>query len=170
MTLPHSLPATSTDATLNLFCSLGAFPASSMSKPSKDDTCTDYEQDFISRGQIPQDNAEEHFRYYQKHLDPYLHNILALEDCLADIRSRSSLLTAAICTSAAFCSGSKDYDVCFKVLRQEVSGKMFSNHHTFDDVRALCIGAFWLHDVSSALNALGEFRILCAPLPLKKSI
>lgn len=42
---------------------------------------------------------------------------------------------------------------------------MFSVNHTFDDVRALCIGAFWLNDISSALNALGKNRITRAPFP-----
>jgi hypothetical protein len=124
-----------------------------------------HKPDLISRGVISQETAENHFMFYQKYLDPYIHYILADKDCLANVRSRSSLLTAAVCTKAAFCSGSRDYQNCYNVFTNEVSGKMFSVHHTFDDVRALCIGAFWLNDISSALNALGKNRITRAPFP-----
>ena len=86
-----------------------------------------------------------------------MHYLLTEDDSLASIRERSSLLTTAICTVATFCMGSKEYHQCLKMFTNEVSRKLFSDKYEFDDVRALCIGALWLNDVSSVLNGLGEF-------------
>jgi hypothetical protein len=162
--LSHEPPAASPSVTLNLSCSLGAFPASSMTNiiSNEQSAYAGREQDLISRGLISRESAEGHFTFYHRYLDPYIHHILGDADSLADIRSRSSLLTAAVCTVAAFCAGSKEYQTCLDAFTQEVSGKMFSVHHTFDDVRALCIGALWLGNISSALNALGESEVTSA--------
>lgn len=147
------LPDTLSDITLNLSCSLGAFPASSLENFTLSQAGC--KPDLISSGSISQDSAEEHFRFYHENLNPYIHHILSEKDSLANMRSRSSLLTAAVCTTAALCAGSADYQNCLNAFTHEVSGKLFSTHHTFDDVRALCIGALWLNDISFALNALG---------------
>lgn len=160
-------PAASPNVTLNLSCSLGAFPASSTTTPMLDEEGVrpGWEKDLISRGLISQDAAERYFAFYQQHLDPYIHHILGDADTLIEVRSRSPLLTAAVCTVASYCIGSKDYQTCFYTFTQEVSGKMFSTSHSFDDVRALCIGALWLYDVSSALTALGESKVSPVLLP-----
>lgn len=149
--------ATPNLVTLNLSCSLGAFPASSiLNLALSANRTTPGRPDLISRGIISYDTAETFFQFYQQNLDPCIHHVLAEAGTLATTRSRSSLLTAAVCTVAAFCTGSKHYQGCFDALTHEVSGKMFSPRYTFDDVRALCIGAFWLNEVSSALNGLGR--------------
>lgn len=144
--------------TLNLSCSLGAFPASSMINVTLTDKTahSGHRPDLISCGLISLDTAQTLFNFYQQHLDPCIHHILNENDTLASTRARSSLLTAAICTVAAFCSGSRGYQTCFTYYTNEVSGKMFSSKYTFDDVRALCIGSYWLNEVSSALNGLGK--------------
>lgn len=145
-------------ATLNLYCHLGAFPASSVTNLTLTDEGThqDYKPDLVSCGLITLQKAEDLFAFYRQNLDPCIHFILGENDTLASIRARSSLLTAAICTVAAFCVCSTDYKVCLNAFKHEVSGKLFSNRHTFDDVRALCIGALWLNEISSALNGLGK--------------
>jgi hypothetical protein len=89
-------------------------------------------------------------------MDSFAYNILADTDSLASISDRSPLLTVSICTVAAFCSGSLHYRTLFDNLKSEISGKVFSNNHEFDDVRALCIGALWLNEISTALNSLGK--------------
>ena len=150
------VPDTPSAITLNLSCSLGAFPASSLEIENVTFTQAGYTPDWISSGLISQERAEEFFKYYHENLNPYLHHILSEKDSLAAVRSRSSLLTAAVCTTAALCTGSTDYQNCLNAFRREVSGKLFSTRHTFDDIRALCIGTFWLNDISSALNALGS--------------
>ncbi|KAK0509191.1 hypothetical protein JMJ35_008562 [Cladonia borealis] len=136
--------------------SLGAFPASSMD----DLVLNDKENsssggiDLASRGLVSQKTLEKHFDYYCENLDHFIHRILPAGDTLASVQRRSSLLLAAICTTAAVCAGSDDYQTCLDAFIGEVTTKMFSSTHTFDDVRALCIGAFWLGKISSALNAL----------------
>lgn len=144
--------------TLNLSCSLGAFPASSMINFTLSDPRDTLRQgsDLISRRLIPTEAAESLFAFYKQHMDSFAYKILIDTDSLASICERSPLLTVAIWTVAAFCSGSPHYRVLFDHLKSEVSGKVFSNNHEFDDVRALCIGALWLNEISTALNSLGK--------------
>ncbi|KAF7530503.1 hypothetical protein PCG10_000003 [Penicillium crustosum] len=110
--------------------------------------------DPVSCGIIPQEIAEILFVFYKQNLDPCIHNTLGDNDSLSTIRARSPLFTTAICTVSAFCTGSKYYNTLLKHFTTQVSGKVFSSNHTFDDVRALCIGALWLNEVSTALNSL----------------
>lgn len=145
------------DVSLNLSCSLGAFPASSLQDSSPDQGIP--MPDLISSEVISVESAETLFGYFRETLNPYIHHILSERDSLANVRARSSILAAAICTAAAFCTGSVDYKTCFTAFKQEVSAKLFATRHTFDDVRALCIGAFWLTEISSTLNALGRKSI-----------
>ena len=158
---------TSQEASLNLACSPGAFPASSLNSLVLKDNVVSFSSggpNLVTRGLISQQTWEEHFNFYSENLNPYIHHLLTDDDTLgpgrgASIQERSSLLLAAICTVTAFCTGSDDFQTCFDAFMNEVSSKIFTNHHSFDDVRALCIGAFWLDNVSSALNALGESPI-----------
>ena len=152
----HMLSETSQEPGLNLSCSLGAFPASSMDDLGLNDkeNSSSGGIDLAPRGLVSQKTLEKHFDYYCENLDHFIHRILPAGDTLASVQRRSSLLLAAICTTAAFCAGSDDYQTCLDAFIGEVTTKMFSRTHTFDDVRALCIGAFWLGKISSALNAL----------------
>ena len=102
-----------------------------------------------------------HFAFYKSQLDPYLQHVLAENDTLDIVRSRSPILTAAICTVAAFCTDSPGYDASLKCLKDEVARKVFAVKYEFDDVRALCVGALWLRDISSALNGLGMSGTPC---------
>ncbi|OQD95525.1 hypothetical protein PENSOL_c020G06296 [Penicillium solitum] len=155
--LPNPLhPETSAIVTLNLSCRLGAFPASSMINLTLGDigATSGRNPDPVSCGIISQRIAEILFVFYKQNLDPCIHNILADNDTFPAICTRSPLLTTAICTVSAFCSGSESYGALLKHFTTQVSGKVFSSNHTFDDVRALCIGALWLNEVSTALNSL----------------
>ena len=155
----HELSETFQEPGLNLSCSLGAFPASSMNGGLNDNgNSSSVGIDLASRGLVSQKTLEKHFKYYCENLDHFIHRLLPAGDTLGSVQKRSSLLLAAICTTAAFCAGSDDYQACFDAFIGEVTAKMFSSTHTFDDVRALCIGAFWLGKISSVLNALGESR------------
>jgi hypothetical protein len=104
--------------------------------------------------------AQELFDFYNEHLDKHIYNILEAAGSLSDIRQWSSLLTAAVCTVAAFVSASHQFENCLKAFTDEVAGQLFAKEHTFDEVRALCIGSFWLTDVSAALCSLGKVNIL----------
>jgi hypothetical protein len=142
--------------TLNLSCSLGAFPAASITDVTFVDDAFDsaIKPDLISCNVISPATASEYFAFYKDHLDHHIHYLFSENDTLASVRARSSFLTAAICTVAAFCTGSSDYRNCFKAFTNEVSRKLFANNYDFDDVRALAVAALWLNDISSALNGL----------------
>ena len=142
---------------LNLSCRLGAFPSSSLDTLLVNDQDISYSTypDLVTRGLISQHILEKHFDFYQKRLNPYIYHPLTDVDTVAHLLKRSSLLLTAICATAAFCAGSDDYDTCLEIFMNEVSAETFSHVHSFDDVRALCIGAYWLGKESSALSALG---------------
>ena len=146
--------------TLNVTGSLGAFPGSSLSDctPTNDDAGSACLPDLISCRIVTVDAANTYFNFYREHLNPLIHHLLRDSTTLADVRGRSAMLTAAICTVATLCMGSRDHQACLKAYQNEVSRKLFSTSHSFDDVRALCIGAFWQSDISSALNGLGKYH------------
>ena len=165
------------DVILNLSCSHGSFPGSSIKTlPTTDlETQSDYKPDLIrcgeilgpdliSQGLISLEAAEEYFAAYQNSMEPCIYQILAADDCLAKIRARSSLLTAAICTVGSFCTDSATHKRCYDTFLREVSSRLFSRYHSFDDIRALCIGAFWLNKVSSTLIGLGMLSHLQSSL------
>ena len=148
------------EAALNLFCKPGAFPSSSLNAFLVNDQDISYSTgpDLVTRGLISQTTLEKHFHFYHECLNPYIYQPLTNIDTVATLLKRSSLLLAAICATAAFCAGSEDYEACLETFINDVSATMFSHTHSFDDVRALCIGAFWLGKESSALSALGEMN------------
>lgn len=115
------------------------------------------EPDIIDRGLITLEDTESFFSLYQQCLDRFLYNILAEHDSLASVRKSSSLLTAVICVVGALHTSSPQYRSCYQYFVQLASLRMFSKRNTSDDVRALCIGASWLSDVSSTLIGTGMF-------------
>jgi hypothetical protein len=66
----------------------------------------------------------------------------------ADIRKSSELLTATILTVTALHipTSAETFDKCYKEFLALTSSSMFSRYHNIDDVRALCIAAFWLSE------------------------
>lgn len=138
----------------------GAIPASCVFEPSRASTdrqrsAVHPRSDIVSRGIISLATAEKHINLYRQRLDPIVYHILAEHDSLASIRSQSSLLVAAICAVSALNSASPDYKICYEAFRQEFAAQLLSKEHTFDDVRALCIGAFFLSDLSWNLVGAG---------------
>ena len=159
--LPSSLtqPETVSEVALNLSCRLGSFPGSSVANLSftEPKVDSDHSPDLIASGLISIEEAEEYFTIYHESMEPCLHQIISENDCLANIRTRSSLLTSSICTVGSFGVDSAKHQLCYEFFVKEVSSKVFSTRYSFDDVRALCIGAFWLNKVSSTLIGLGTF-------------
>jgi hypothetical protein len=154
--LNHDLEASSIQSpTLNLTSNLGAFPASSV-RTEKCNESIVASADLISRGVISTEVANECLAYFVEHLNPYLHGILDSKTSLSQLRARSTLLTAAVCVVTSFCSAPERYQACYDAFVGDVSSKLFSPNYTFDDVRALCIGAFWLDDIGPNLCGLGE--------------
>lgn len=141
--------------TLNLASKLGMFPAASIGNNTPQDTLST-PLDIISQGLISLGAAQECLDYFLKYLNQYLHHILSAQTTLAEVRAESSLLTTAICTVASFCSAADSYKACHDAFVSQVSGMLFATHNSYDDVRALCIAAFWLDDIGPTLSGLGR--------------
>ncbi|KAJ5288578.1 hypothetical protein N7478_001608 [Penicillium angulare] len=111
--------------------------------------------DFISRGVVDLEEAEELFYHFDQVLNRYLWDgaLLAHKD-LTNVRRSSSMLSAAILAVTALHLPTKErtFDTCYAEFAKLASESMLGHHHTMDDIRALCIGAFWLADVSWKLS------------------
>ncbi|SCO34708.1 related to Transcriptional activator of proteases prtT [Fusarium fujikuroi] len=113
--------------------------------------------DFISQGRITLAEAESLFAAFQGTLNAYLWGGVALvHDTLSSARESSSLLVAAILAVAALHTqdDGQSFDRCYVVFAELASQAMFQRYHTLDDIRGLCIGAFWLSDLSWKLSGL----------------
>ena len=149
----------SNEAALNFSCRPGAFPCSSLNNLSMNDQDVGPHSigpDLVTRGLITQHILEKHFSYYKYCLNPQIYHLISSSDTVANLLERSSLLLLAICAAAAFSAGTEDYETCLKIFIDEVSAMAFYHNPSFDDVRALCIGAFWLGKEATALNAMGQ--------------
>lgn len=115
----------------------------------------DISQDFISKGKVGSEEADELFRTFSGRLAAYLWGGIPLvHDSLSAVRASSPLLAAAILAVTALHLPGKEavFDVCYSEFLNLVSGSMFDRYHSLDDVRGLVIGAFWLSDVSWKLS------------------
>lgn len=113
--------------------------------------------DFISQGKFDLQEAERLFARFRETLNAYLWGGIALlHDSLEGARASSSLLTAAILavTSLHAQDDGRAFDICYPIFLELVSQAMFDRYHTLDDVRGLCIGAFYLSDLSWKLSGL----------------
>ncbi|KAK5229330.1 hypothetical protein LTR47_007932 [Exophiala xenobiotica] len=133
------------------------------------------EIDVVDRGIISLVDAEAFFTLYYQRLDHFLYRILDEHDSLSSVRKSSPLLTAAICAVGALHTPSSRYHACYQHFVNLASTRMFSKRNNHDDVRALCIGAFWLSDISwtlvgTAARLAGELNLhRCIPkAPHKK--
>ena len=156
-----TLTKSSYQITVNLSCSLGAFPASSLESLDTKTADVAIITDLITRGSISEEAAEAFVSFFHNNLSPYVPSVLAKNESLDSIRSRSSLLTSAVCTTAAFCSGSEDYLICRDALMTDVTSRMFGVQYNFDEVRAMCIASLWLPENAATFNALGKVPTLC---------
>lgn len=111
--------------------------------------------DFVSRGVIELQEAEELFSHFDNALNRYLWDgILLVHKDLTSLRNSSSMLCAAVFAVTALHLPFKErtFDTCYTEFAKLASESMLDRHHTLDDLRALCIGAFWLADVSWKLS------------------
>jgi hypothetical protein len=120
-------------------------------------TTTTNKLDCISQGLLTSMQAETLFEIYACRLDHFLYRILGDSPSLHQIRSSSPLLTAAICAVGALHSRELGFlfERCQKAFLTHCASLMFSKSSCLDDIRGLCIGAFWLHEVSMQLVGLG---------------
>ncbi|KAL2811866.1 hypothetical protein BJX63DRAFT_443843, partial [Aspergillus granulosus] len=137
-------------------CEPASIPAScisEMSNPSPREGLGSSQVNIISRGIITRHEADSLFQRYHARLDHLLYRILGDHQSLDTVLSSSPLLTAAICTVAALHSQTFGhlFDKCYREFKDLVAATTFAQTHNVDDVRGLCIGAFWLHEMSWAL-------------------
>ncbi|OAF55858.2 hypothetical protein VC83_08034 [Pseudogymnoascus destructans] len=119
------------------------------------------EDDFISKAKVSEADAEELFRTFSTSLNHYLWGGIALvHEDLISVRRSSSLLLAAILTVTALHVPGKEqvFGICYAAFTALVCDSMFDRYHTLDGIRALCIGAFWLSDVSSMRGSREHFE------------
>ncbi|KAJ6130867.1 hypothetical protein N7512_003647 [Penicillium capsulatum] len=122
----------------------------------------DHVDDFIARGRKPKISIgcmlhafatliqhDSHPTSFHISLNHYLWvGLEQLHSSLASVRRSSQLLTATILTVTALHipSSAKIFDDCYNEFLNLISSSMFSKYHSVDDVRGLCIAAFWLSD------------------------
>ncbi|KAH7002146.1 hypothetical protein EDB80DRAFT_867155 [Ilyonectria destructans] len=111
--------------------------------------------DFISRGVISEHEAEELYKTFHMSLNHYLWvGLEQTHHSFHSVRKSSELLTATILavTALHIPTSAETFDKCYKEFLALISSSMFSRYHSIDDVRGLCIAAFWLSEVSWKLS------------------
>ncbi|KIW82266.1 hypothetical protein Z517_05293 [Fonsecaea pedrosoi CBS 271.37] len=115
------------------------------------------EDDLISRGALPHHVARELFSFFDTTMNHILWGGIALvHRDLESARRSSSLLCAAILAVAALHipQGEEMFEFCYSEFVSLISGSLIYRDHNLDDIRALCIGAFWLSDLSWKLSGV----------------
>ncbi|KAL5000274.1 transcriptional activator of proteases prtT [Aspergillus recurvatus] len=113
------------------------------------------EEDFLSRGLISLQEAEELFAYFSRTMNQLLWGgIILVHRDLTSVRRASTLLAAAVLTVAALHipNRTETLNRCYSEYVSLVSSMSLTRAHTLDDVRALCVGAFWLSELSWKLS------------------
>ncbi|OJJ44294.1 hypothetical protein ASPZODRAFT_135101 [Penicilliopsis zonata CBS 506.65] len=113
------------------------------------------EEDFISRGLISIHEAEELFAYFSRTMNQLLWGgIILVHRDLTSVRRSSTLLSVAVLTVAALHipNRTETLNQCYNEYVSLVSSMSLTRVHTLDDVRGLCVGAFWLSELSWKLS------------------
>ncbi|KAF2853348.1 hypothetical protein T440DRAFT_487286 [Plenodomus tracheiphilus IPT5] len=119
--------------------------------------------DFISRGTISLNDAERLFDLFVKRIDHFLYTIgSGGYRRLSDVRRGSPTLTACILTVAALHDPDSNqlYSACIREFRRLMSASMFDRHMDQDSMRAMCIAAYWLHDLSWMISGYAIRRAM----------
>lgn len=106
------------------------------------------DQDIITRGVITVDQAQRYLDIYQNRLDHFLYRIIGDRRDLSQVRQASPLLLAAICAVGALHLATPDFEKCYQEFVSIAASQTFSRRNTVDDVRGLCVAAFWLSGIS----------------------
>ncbi|KAJ5352645.1 hypothetical protein N7452_001619 [Penicillium brevicompactum] len=113
------------------------------------------EEDFISRGLISLHEADELFAYFSRTMNQLLWGgIILVHRDLTSVRRASTLLSAAVLTVAALHipNRTETLNRCYSEYVSLVSSMALTRAHTLDDIRGLCVGAFWLSELSWKLS------------------
>ena len=114
--------------------------------------------DLIVKGVVSLEEAHELFDIYANRLDHYLYDILGEHRSFSKVRNDSPLLLAATCTVGALHSGrlAHLFDRCYQRLLNLCAAQSVSKDTTLADIKGLCIGAFWLSELSWNLISIGK--------------
>ncbi|KAH7377596.1 hypothetical protein BKA64DRAFT_255509 [Cadophora sp. MPI-SDFR-AT-0126] len=115
------------------------------------------EIDFIARGILSLDIAESLFDSFNHTMNQLLWGgVVMKHPNLESARRSSSLLSAAILTVAALHIPGRSgaLEACYEEYISLVEKSTIKRRCTMDDIRGLCIGAFWLPDLSWRLSGL----------------
>jgi hypothetical protein len=135
-----------------------AIPASIVSEVRTDITPTipPLNADYVTQGVVTLEQAESLFSTYRDRLDHYLYRILGDSVSLKRVRGNSPLCMAAICTVGALHSKTLGhlFDKCYHKFQELCAAQTIAKESNLNDIRGLCIGAFWLADLSWTLVGL----------------
>ncbi|KAK2850674.1 hypothetical protein FQN49_005430 [Arthroderma sp. PD_2] len=114
------------------------------------------EPDFVSRGIITQAEADQLTKTYLTRLDHFFYDHLQKYADIGEVRKTSTLLALTLCTVAALHDplGTEAYDKLSRELRSVTSSLMFRNHLGVEDIKALCMGSYWLGNLTWVLSGL----------------
>ena len=152
-------------------CGPASIPASCVAEGQKQRSNGDLRSarplDLISRGVISVQQAELLFNLYHQRLDHFLYRVLGHHHSLMSVRESSPLLTAAICSVAALHLDEAGhlFGRCYTAFQKTVTSQLFSRENNLDDVRGMCIGAFWLSQISWTLVGTGQ-SLCMFPIPI----
>lgn len=113
------------------------------------------ESDLISQGVITLEEAEEMLVLFKTTLSRYLFDATIPESrSLHSVRESSTLFFTAIMTVSSLHIPGKEkiHLTCHRHLRDLIASSMYDRFHTLDDIRALCVAAFWVPDLSWKLS------------------
>ncbi|KIW20050.1 hypothetical protein PV08_00625 [Exophiala spinifera] len=111
--------------------------------------------DMVSLGVLSVDEAEAMFALFKTTLSRYLFDAPIDESrSLQSVRESSTLFFTAIVTVTSLHIPGREhvYALAHGHLRELIATSFFDRFHTLEDVRALCIAAFWLPDLSWKLS------------------
>ncbi|KAL5119777.1 hypothetical protein ACEQ8H_002383 [Pleosporales sp. CAS-2024a] len=132
-------------------------------KASVDRNSTNHVNDFISRGLITLEDADRLVALFINRIDHFMYRVGAgsYRD-LESVRRGSSVLTACICTVAALHDPNSNhlYATCGREFRRLLSANMFDRRMDQDCMRAMCVAAYWLHDMSWILSGMAIRRAM----------
>ncbi|RFN50515.1 transcriptional activator of proteases prtt [Fusarium flagelliforme] len=110
--------------------------------------------DVITRRLISLSDAERLFEFYRKRLDPYIYLIGCPYESMQELRQKSQFLLVAVLTVAALHDSTADhlYPICTSEFKRLFETSIFERRLSRDYLRALCIGCYWLSDLSWMLS------------------
>jgi hypothetical protein len=120
---------------------------------SGDESKVDEGSDVIAKGIVSIEEAERLTTIYLGRLDHYAYSIANKFTDLQSIRRRSVALTNAIITVAALHDPDSNqvFGPCLRELKRVLSESMFVRRTDREYLRAMCIGSYWLSDISYTL-------------------